>query len=323
MSPIIDRLRRISDMIQKGHPTLAEEMLGQLIIAADAGVLREWEAAIRRSITEFFVPRQRMSLTAILASRLPVLEPVPVNPIEAPHDPPTAFTESRGRPRSEPKRQDVIRTFCATRRIDAVVHFTRLENLAGICADGLLPRSALEGGTRRAVFNDNSRIDGRRDAVCLSISFPNYKMFYKYRQADLKATWAVLLIRADVLWELDCAFCWANAACSAISRLPLAVLKDSSSLTKMFADQCEVSGISRAACDIPDCYPTNPQAEVLAFSGVSLSYVTAAYFEDQSGRSKFLPPQGSSLAIGVQPEYYRYRRDWEAWKQVAEANSGE
>ena len=220
------------------------------------------------------------------------------------------------------RRRDAIRAYCAARRIDTLIHFTRLENLAGILADGILPRSGPGGQARRVIFNDGVRIDGHKDAVCLSVSFPNYKMFYKYRQTDQTKTWAVLLIRADVLWELDCAFCWANAACSAISKCPLAGRKDPSSLERMFADQCEVSGICRATC-IPDWYPTNPQAEVLAFSGVARRYVTAAYFNDQGGRAKFLPPQGVPLVIGVDPEYFRYRRDWEVWSHGVKSSPGE
>jgi hypothetical protein len=230
---------------------------------------------------------------------------------------------SGGLPMTDTKRGDTIRAYCDARRIDTLVHFTRLENLAGILAEGILPRSALEGRARRVISNDEIRTDGHKDAVCLSVSFPNYKMFYKYRQIDHTATWAILLIRPDVLWELACGFCWVNAACSAISKLPLAVLKDSSSLAKMFADKCEVSGISRAACDIPNWFPTNPQAEVLAFSRVPVSYFTAAYFQEQGGRAKFLPPQGTPLTVGVKPDYFSARSDWQAWKQVAEASSGE
>jgi hypothetical protein len=173
------------------------------------------------------------------------------------------------------------------------------------------------------IFNDGIRTDGHTDAVCLSISFPNYKMFYKYRQADHAAKWAVLLIRTDLLWESDCAFCWTNAACSSISKLPLSVLKDSSSLEKMFADQCEVSGISRAACAVPDSYPTNPQAEILAFSGVPLSYVTAACFKDQGDRSSFQSPHRSRFVVDVKPTYFSARSDWQMWKQGAENSSGE
>jgi hypothetical protein len=224
---------------------------------------------------------------------------------------------------TDTRRRDAIRAYCAARHIDTLVHFTRLENLAGILADGILPRSALERQARRFLVNDDIRTDGHKDAVCLSISFPNYKMFYKYRLADQGATWVVVLIRADVLWELDCAFCWANAACAAISRVPLAVLNDLSSLEKMFADQCEVSGISRPACAIPDCYPTNPQAEVLTISKVPLSYVTAACFKDHASRSKFQTPHSLRLVIDVKPPFFSARSDWQVWKRVAEASSGE
>src|SRR5436190_20996431 len=114
---------------------------------------------------------------------------------------------------SDTNRRNAIRTYCAARRIDTLVHFTRLENLAGILADGILPRATLETASRRVIFNDDIRTDGHKEAACLSVSFPNYKMFYKYRSADQTATWTVLLIQAEVLWELDCAFCWANASC--------------------------------------------------------------------------------------------------------------
>lgn len=224
---------------------------------------------------------------------------------------------------TDTRRRKAIRAYCAARRINTLVHFTRLENLSAILVDGILPRLALEGQARRVIFNDDIRTDGHKDAVCFSIGFPNYRMFYKYRSADQAATWVVLLIRADVLWELECAFCWANAACTAINRLPLAVLKDSSSLAKMFADQCESMGISRAACGIPDCYPTNPQAEVLAFSRVPLSYVTAACFRDQASRSRFPTPGGTHIVVDVKPAYFNARSDWQVWKQGAEASSGE
>jgi hypothetical protein len=220
-------------------------------------------------------------------------------------------------------RRDAIRANCAARRIDTLVHFTRMENLSGILSEGIVPRSVLERQTRKFILNDDIRADGCKDAVCLSISFPNYKMFWKLRQMDESAIWVVLLVRADVLWELDCAFCWANAARSVISRLPLAVRKHPASLECMFPDRCEISGISRAACGIPDCYPTNPQAEVLAFSTIPPQHVTAAYFNDQGGRAKFRSLEAAHLQVGVHAEYFRYRRDWELWKQDTEASAGD
>ncbi len=215
-------------------------------------------------------------------------------------------------------RRALIRAYCTARRINTLVHFTRLENLAGILIHGLLPRSVLEGRLGPVLFNDELRTDGRKDAVCLSVSFPNYKMFYKYRMADQTASWAVLLIRADVLWQEDCAFCWVNAASSAISGLPLADLKDSSSLAMMFSDQCQLSGVNRTTCAIPDWFPTNPQAEVLAFSPVSPTYFTAVYFQNLGVKSKFLPPKGTHLAVDLKPDYFKWRSDFKAWMGVSE-----
>jgi ssDNA thymidine ADP-ribosyltransferase, DarT len=221
------------------------------------------------------------------------------------------------------RQRNAIRAYCAARQIDTLVHFTRLENLAGILADGLLPRSTLERQARSVVFNDEIRTDGHKDAVCLSISFPNYKMFYRLSHTDPAVTWAVLSLRADVLWELDCAFCWANAACNAIRKLPLAKLRYPLSLAKMFADPCATTGISRKACDIPDSHPTNPQAEVLAFSRIPLTYITGLCFKDQGGRSKFVILRRMGLPVEVNSAYFRPRSDWQVWQPSPETNPGE
>lgn len=223
---------------------------------------------------------------------------------------------------TDTRRRDAIRAYCDVRGIDTLVHFTRLENLPGILAEGVLPRIALQGRAGQVIFNDEIRADGHTNAVCLSIGFPNYKMFYKYRSADPVATWVVLLIRADVLWELECAFCWANAACSPIRKVPLAIRKELSSLERMFADRCEVTGNSRAVRDIPDFFPTNPQAEVLAFPRVPLHYLTSACFQDQAGRSKFPTPNAIRIAVDVKPAYFDARNDWLMWGQGFERKSG-
>ena len=221
------------------------------------------------------------------------------------------------------KRVKDIQTFCIARGIHNVVHFTRLENMSGILQDGIIPRSNLESKGVHFVFNDDLRIDGHKNAVCLSISFPNYRMFYPHRQANKTTTWIVLLIRAEVLWELDCAFCWTNAASNDIRHLDVTMLKDSCYLEKMFADQCESTKIKRADCAIPICYPTNPQAEVLAFSGIPISYVTAGYINDQASLDRFLSTQSPPFTIKVEQKYFSPRDDWEVWKQSTETNKGE
>ncbi len=74
-----------------------------------------------------------------------------------------------------------IKAFCNKRGITTVIHFTRVENLANILAYGLLSRSELDSRDIEYVFNDWQRIDRYPNAISTSISFPNYKMFYRYR----------------------------------------------------------------------------------------------------------------------------------------------
>jgi len=128
-----------------------------------------------------------------------------------------------------------IKAFCNQCGIATVVHFTRVENLPSILTYGLLSRKTLDSMDIEYVFNDGQRIDRYYDAICTSISFPNYKMFYRYRINDPQ-NWAVLLLDVSLLWELDCAFCQENAASNAVTRVPLQERKKFSALQLMFAD---------------------------------------------------------------------------------------
>ena len=91
--------------------------------------------------------------------------------------------------RIESNREAQIQQICDERNIETLVHFTRVENLSSILQNGLLSRKALEilEETRgqQFLFNDRKRKDGHKDAICLSISFPNYQMFYPIREDKL------------------------------------------------------------------------------------------------------------------------------------------
>jgi hypothetical protein len=123
--------------------------------------------------------------------------------------------------------EDQIRRICNRHCITTLVHFTRIENLRSILQNGLLNRSLLETRGQQFFCNDSDRVDGHPEAICLSISFPNYRMFYSIRKQKEKAEevkdsqWVVLLLDAKVLWELDCAFCQENASSNAVRHIPL------------------------------------------------------------------------------------------------------
>ena len=70
------------------------------------------------------------------------------------------------------------------KRIDTLYHFTRTENLENIFQYGIIPREVLDRRRIKSSYNDEFRYDDCLDAVCTSIEFPNYKMFYKLRQEN-------------------------------------------------------------------------------------------------------------------------------------------
>lgn len=203
-----------------------------------------------------------------------------------------------------------IKDFCNLRGITTVVHFTRIENLSSILTYGLFGRKTLDSKGIKYIFNDDQRIDGHRDAICVSISFPNYRMFYRYRQ-NVPQKWVVLLLDASLLWELECAFCRENAASNTVTRVPLQERKKFSALQLMFAD---LPHISRQVLNLPDNYPTNPQAEVLVFEPVTVKYIKAVHFEQNSTELlTSLSRINSSVELVCNTRYFAPRLDYSFW----------
>ena len=169
-----------------------------------------------------------------------------------------------------------LRQICVERGITTLIHFTRIENLRSILQEGLLGRSILEERGQDFKWNDPDRADKHPEAICLSISFPNYKMFYLIRE-EKKMTneandppWVVLLLNAKVLEELECVFCQQNAAHKTVSSIPLEDRKKPEALKGMFGD---FYNIRHQDLSIPDNYPTHPQAEILAFNRIPARYI--------------------------------------------------
>ena len=183
------------------------------------------------------------------------------------------------------ERAMLIRDIVERRRIETLCHFTRVENLSSIMRLGLLGRRQLELNGIPFLRIDNERIDGYPGAVCLTISFPNYRLFYKKREEFRNWSrvehnqWVVLLLEPRLLWELECAFCTNNAADSRVARIPLEERKKSEALKSMFGD---FPTFNRPR-NLPPHYPTSPQAEVLVFDTVPISYLKEVHFYDCQG----------------------------------------
>ena len=165
------------------------------------------------------------------------------------------------------------------RGIEHVLHFTKIENLFSIIKNGLIPRETLDNHNISYSYNDELRVDRCKNASCLSISFPNYNMFYSYRIHDPSQEWVVISLYPRLLWEKDCAFCFSNAACSEISSISISERKRPEAFVKMFDDfECYPR---RSELKIKDCHTTNPQAEVLVFGVIEPNYFQGIFFQNQ------------------------------------------
>lgn len=171
-----------------------------------------------------------------------------------------------------------ISAYAHARKIPYLAHFTPISNLTSILRDGLRSRNALDG--HEFVYTDEYRTDGWLDWISVSISFPNYKMFYakKNLRKDIEG-WAVILIRKEVLWELDCKFILTNAANSEIRMFR----EEKWSFAQAFED---MFGRVEHRIEIPEFYTTDPQAEVMIRDEVPNHYILRVAVENKRDAAK-------------------------------------
>ena len=207
-----------------------------------------------------------------------------------------------------------ISKFCEERRISTLIHFTRVQNLASILQHGLVSRDKVNTILFMTIpiFNDNQRIDGSTNATCLSISFPNYMMLYPFSQNN-QEEWVNILLDPAILWDLDCAFCQENAASNNVRSIPLSERKKFYSLENMFGEH---PLNSRQNLNIPDFYPTHPQAEVLVFEQIHPKYIQAIHFFEREALFKWQKqnPNSDDFLITCDNKYFQGRCDYDAWR---------
>lgn len=197
------------------------------------------------------------------------------------------------------------------RKIKVIWHFTRQENLPNILATGLKSRAQLEVEGECVVFNDALRLDGNKNAICASVSFPNYKMFYRLRQENPDVDWVVLALRPEILWLKDCAFCVENAASASVTAIQLAARKTVGAFETMFN---EVDGKpSRSKLRLSNSCPTNPQAEVLIFDHIERENIFGVACETKALRDK-LRVAYPDVEIEKMRAFFKYRPDFEHWR---------
>jgi hypothetical protein len=204
-----------------------------------------------------------------------------------------------------------IEDFVSERGIKSLLHFTQKDNLDSILSRGLITRNILSQQGNSSVFNDQIRLD-RTDAICVTIGFPNYKMFYGLRKSKPNSEWLILVISPRALWELECAFCQANAASSAVRDIPLVQRKSVDALKLMFADFGEKK---RITLGLPNSLPTNPQAEVLLLNGISRKYILGALVPTREMEA-LLEKLHPDVLFKWSPKHFGPRSDFATWKKI-------
>lgn len=207
------------------------------------------------------------------------------------------------------------------KKIPCVVHFTNLNNVESIIDTGLMPRSALDASSVEYSYNDGIRLDGYQNSISLSISFPNYKLFYKIRRENPNSRWAVLLLYPRVLSDKDCAFFSTNAANGIFHGEGIEGKKGVDAFNALFLDQergvCNADGSTevysvRTKNNLPIFYTTDPQAEVLCFEKIEPSYIGTIYFQSNDDISQKMKDSG--ITCIADQRAFTHRKDYKEWQ---------
>lgn len=191
--------------------------------------------------------------------------------------------------------------FVAMRGVTRLVHFTPLHNLLGIFETrALWSRAKIKEYAKEhndfllldyIRWNDELRLDDRKEYINLSIQRPNSVLFSSFRNRIHDAdVWCVLEISPTIMARSEALFAIGNAASSYVKKHGIG--KGLGALQAMFADQVVVgNSYGRRICTrngVPKNCPTNIQAEVMVSGDIELKEITCMCFqcEEHARRAK-------------------------------------
>lgn len=204
-------------------------------------------------------------------------------------------------------REDLLRFLAEERGVVQLLHYTPLDNVPHILRFGLVPRAHLMIPAVRMVLNpritDAVRDEDFLEKNCISISFPNWKLFYAMRQKFSRWQWAVLRLDTAAAAEFVCEFVPTNAA-----------NPETQHLSGLEAARRVFSGEAlRRQLGLASHEPTDPQAEVLADSVIPPAMVLEVCVESTSAR-EVLASRGVTTRVSVEPALFAPRRDYASWR---------
>lgn len=198
------------------------------------------------------------------------------------------------------------------RKINHFVHFTNAKNLESILEHGLLSVREMKERGITYISNDSDRFDAQLKGISLSVSFPNYKMFYTKRQIFKESDWAILLLDPKQIVELPCRFYVKNAACSGMKRKRIQIRPDME-FENMFHE--DGMGI-REKLGIPSFFTTDPQAEILVLDAIPVKAIQTVCFANNIALARYNNLLNAKEVDGcVDGKYFDKRMDYEYWRK--------
>lgn len=206
------------------------------------------------------------------------------------------------------------------RKIKHLVHFTRADNLRSILTHGLLPRKTLLQKNYSFEHIDGYRFDGRPEASCISISFPNWKLFYTARNKfkDINFNdWVVIEIDPLALLSTKVAFTRENAASYPQRNIPLEELTGKEAFENLFTNEPNMK--PREAIKLPIQFPTNPQSEVLFFGKIDTKFFQSVSFLGKGVANRYnidgLSEEYTNIDFRIDGTYFNSRCDYKYWQK--------
>lgn len=181
----------------------------------------------------------------------------------------------------EEKIADHIAAVVEDRKIEDVLHFTRLENLPGILKHGLRDRTFAEQADYDIYVGDAVRRDGDDCAISVSISCFYPKMFAAKRDRSGNKPWVVLVFHPSLLWNYPCLF-YRNGVTTNATKYENGKRYGGYALEKLFED-CSISDLTgtgfREEHSLPSGWPTSSDSEVQVMSPIHPDYLLGAWVE--------------------------------------------
>lgn len=168
------------------------------------------------------------------------------------------------------------------RKINLLIHFTNISNIKSILSNGILSVEKLRSSKLKYKFTDAERWDKRLDYVSTSIE--DYNIYFFSTLSD-QSNYCLIYLDSSILYELDCLYCFTNAANRVIRYSKNSSLNTYKAFCDMFDDEITyptsygvIRKIGRAGNGAKNL-PTCNQAEVLIKNQIHTKYIKKIKFQ--------------------------------------------